>query len=103
MVLAAAYWLSQQQAPVTQVALAGHAHIDKMMTSKILRLLEARGLVARAAQQHDPRANAVTLTATGTRTVVQAAWAVEEFEAGFFGSVDSLQAQLQTLLAAHGG
>ncbi|MCC2547188.1 MarR family winged helix-turn-helix transcriptional regulator [Hymenobacter sp. BT175] len=102
-VLAAAYWLSQQREPVTQVALAAHAHIDKMMASKILRLLEGRGLVTRVSQQHDTRANAVTLTATGTRTVVQAAWAVEEFEAGFFGSVPTLQGQLQILLAAQGG
>jgi DNA-binding MarR family transcriptional regulator len=103
-VLASAYWLGQQQAPVTQVALAEHARIDKMMTSKLLRTLEAKGLLVRAEHEHDTRAKVIELTQAGTKTLVQAVWAVEEFDTVFFGVLGTQQAslsqQLKTLLKA---
>jgi len=84
-VLASAYQLGQQAAPVTQIALAEHARIDKMMTSKLLRTLEKRGLLVRAEHEQDTRAKAIALTLAGTKMAVQAVWAVEEFDAKFFG------------------
>jgi len=101
-VLAAAYHLSQQAVPLTQMAVAEHARIDKMMASKLLRALETRGLLTRAEDEHDTRAKTIMLTAIGTKTIVQAVWALEEFDAKFFGALGSQQAsfcqQLNALL-----
>ncbi|SMB97796.1 transcriptional regulator, MarR family [Hymenobacter roseosalivarius DSM 11622] len=99
-VLAAAYWLGQQ-GTITQTDLAAHARIDKMMTSKLLRTLETKGLLLRAEHTTDTRAKAISLTPIGVRTAVQAAWAVEEFENQFFASLGADAAilkQLKTLL-----
>lgn len=101
-VLAAAYWLGQQGS-VTQTALAAHARIDKMMTSKVLRTLEGKKLLQRAEHTTDTRAKAIELTPGGVRLVVQAAWAVEEFETSFFTAFNASPAwleQLKTLLPA---
>lgn len=99
-VLAAAYWLGQQ-GNITQTDLAAHARIDKMMTSKLLRTLEAKGLLLRAEHTTDTRAKAISLTPAGVRAAVQSAWAVEEFENQFFASLGADAAvlkQLKTLL-----
>jgi len=93
-VLASAHQLEQQPAPVTQVALAEHARIDKMMTSKLLRTLEAKGLLIRAEHEQDTRAKAIELTPAGTKMLVQATWALEEFDVAFFGVLGAQQASL---------
>lgn len=49
----------------SQVRVAEWMHQDTMMLSKIIRLLEVRGLVERTAHPDDPRANALALTPTG--------------------------------------
>jgi DNA-binding MarR family transcriptional regulator len=95
-VLAAAYWLGQQ-GDVTQTSLAAHARTDKMMTSKLLRTLESKGYVQRTEHATDTRAKAITLTSTGMRLAVQAAWAVEEFETRFFAALPAGAALLQQL------
>jgi DNA-binding MarR family transcriptional regulator len=93
-VLASAHQLDQQATPVTQMALAEHARIDKMMASKLLRTLEAKGLLVRAEHEHDTRAKVIALTPIGTKTLVQAAWAVEEFDKVFFSTLSTQQASL---------
>ncbi|OUJ71897.1 MarR family winged helix-turn-helix transcriptional regulator [Hymenobacter crusticola] len=104
-VLASAHQLGQHATPVTQIALAEHARIDKMMASKLLRTLEEKGLLVRAEHKQDTRAKAVALTPIGTKTLVQAAWAVEEFDNGFFGVLgtqqESLIRPLRALLGAY--
>lgn len=100
-VLAGAYWLGQQESSVTQAALAAHARIDKMMTSKVLRTLESKKLLQRSEHTTDTRAKSIELTPAGVRLVVQAAWAVEEFEASFFAAFSATPAcfeQLKRLL-----
>ncbi|GGE93447.1 MarR family winged helix-turn-helix transcriptional regulator [Hymenobacter cavernae] len=97
-VLASAYQLGQQSAPVTQVALAEHARIDKMMTSKLLRTLEGKALLVRTEHEHDTRAKAIELTPAGTKMLVQATWALEEFDATFFGVLGAQQPSLGQLL-----
>ena len=49
--------------------IAGFAKVDRMMVSKILRLLEAKGYVARTTHPDDPRANRVDLTRSGRAAV----------------------------------
>jgi hypothetical protein len=58
-----------------------------MMTSQILRALEARGLVARTADKSDARARRVRLTARGRRLLAAAMPAVERADEVFFGTL----------------
>ena len=49
----------------SQSRLADAMHIDRMTASKVLRNLEAKGLLVRAVHPDDPRANSVALTDAG--------------------------------------
>src|SRR5262249_57359520 len=62
--LASLAWL-QEDGPITQKRLAEHAATDPMMTSQVLRALEARGLVERAPHPGDGRAWAGSATPHG--------------------------------------
>lgn len=81
--LATLAWLPTS--PVTQRTLADYAHTDPMMTSQVLRALEARGLVRREAHPDDARARAVSITPEGVHLVNQANTAVEAADEQFFG------------------
>ena len=61
-VLAKTAWISREGEVPSQTRVAAEASMDRMMVSKVLRLLEAKGYVARAAHPDDPRANRVDLT-----------------------------------------
>jgi DNA-binding MarR family transcriptional regulator len=69
----------------SQVRVAEWMHQDTMMLSKILRLLEERGYVARSAHPEDPRANALALTDAGLDVVVQSMPVVHAAHENFFG------------------
>jgi DNA-binding MarR family transcriptional regulator len=84
--LATLAWLPAS--PVTQRVLADHAHTDPMMTSQVIRALEARALVRREAHPDDARARAVSITPAGVRLVNRANTAVEAADAEFFGRLD---------------
>jgi DNA-binding MarR family transcriptional regulator len=71
--------------PVTQRELADSAAIDRMMTSQVLRALEARGLVTRAGHPDDRRAIIVGVTPAGISLVNRAIGAVESVDEEFFG------------------
>ncbi len=73
--------------PVTQKQLADHAATDPMMTSQVLRNLEARTLVVRAVDPVDRRARALTVTPAGAALANRAVAAVESCDQAFFGSV----------------
>ncbi len=64
--LRAAEHLSSLGETPSQTRLADELHIDRMTVSKVLRTLEAKGLVARAQHPDDPRANSIALTAAGS-------------------------------------
>ncbi len=87
--------------PVTQRQLADHAATDPMMTSQVLRALEAHELVERRAHPDDRRARAVTATSKGRRLANQAVAAVEACDDAFFavlgGGVDGFAAALRAL------
>ena len=105
--LASLAWLEKSGKPVSQVLLARHAHTDVMMTSQVLRLLEAKGMLRRETHPDDSRARRVLLTDVGRRLVEQSVPAVEAADAGFFGKLGAQGADftrcMNALVAAHGG
>ena len=88
--LASVWWLSDHSdasQPPSQRQVADHAEVDVMMTSQVLRALERRGLVARAADVTDARVKRLTVTKTGRRLAEQAITVVEAADTEFFSSV----------------
>lgn len=82
--LASLWWLTDHGGPPTQVQLAQHAHTDPMMTSQVIRKLEAAGLLTRAPDPADSRARRLELT-DGGRTRLRGALAdVEAADEAFF-------------------
>ena len=101
LVLAAAGRLGRE-AP-SQARLAEHVGIDRMTASRVLRLLEAKGHVARAPHPGDPRANGVALTRAGADALARALPLACRAQRAFFGRLDpegqrALDAQLARLL-----
>lgn len=82
--LASLAWLDVE-GPVTQRRLADSARTDPMMTSQVLRALEAKGLVERAPHPTDARARALTATESGAALASAANAAVEAVDRRFFG------------------
>ena len=80
--LASLTWLDAE-AP-TQNELASHAGTDAMMTSQVLRALEAKGLVERRPHPTDGRARLLAVTAAGASLANRAVVAVEACDARFF-------------------
>ncbi|RZS89567.1 MarR family transcriptional regulator [Motilibacter rhizosphaerae] len=84
--LASSWWLGEHGGPPHQRALAAHASTDVMMTSSVVRALEARGLVRRTPDPQDSRAKRVTVTEEGAALARQAMQAVEAADAAFFAA-----------------
>ncbi len=81
--LASLTWLDAD-GPVTQRQLADHAVTDPMMTSQVLRALEARGLIRRDPHPSDNRAWSLVVTPTGRALANRANAAVEACDRDFF-------------------
>ncbi len=69
----------------TQSRLADGLHIDRMTASKVLRNLEAKGLLVRAVHPDDPRANSVALTEAGAVLLRRATLLAVTEQDRFFG------------------
>jgi DNA-binding MarR family transcriptional regulator len=82
--LASLVWLTQHGATVTQTDLAEQAQTDPMMTSQVVRALEARGLLTRATSVEDRRARVLSPTAAGTALAAAAITVVEAVDAACF-------------------
>lgn len=84
--LASLWWLADvaREAP-TQRRLADHAGTDPMMTSQVLRVLEAKGLVGRERDPHDARAVRLAITDRGSALARRAIADVEAADRRFFG------------------
>jgi MarR family transcriptional regulator, organic hydroperoxide resistance regulator len=99
--LASLAWLTRTGAVVTQIELSRFTHTDVMVTSKVLRALEARDHVIRSEHPADSRANCLTLTRAGQNLVNEAVPLIEVADAAFFGALGSgltaFQAALQSL------
>jgi DNA-binding MarR family transcriptional regulator len=83
--LASLWWLSGHgEGPPIQALLAEQAGTDQMMTSQVLRKLEARGLLDRTPDDRDTRARRVRLTAAGRKLVARALADVERADTDYF-------------------
>jgi DNA-binding MarR family transcriptional regulator len=95
--LASLWWLTEHGDPPTQAALAAQAGTDAMMTSQVLRKLEAAGLVDRRPHPRDTRARLLALTLAGRERLRGALADVEAADAEFFGRVRDPAALVATL------
>ena len=96
--LASAWWLTQVAGEKpSQRRLAEHAATDPMMTSQVLRVLEARGLLTRATDPDDSRARRLAVTQSGEGLALEAIRAVEAADAEFFATAGSREAVLRLL------
>jgi DNA-binding MarR family transcriptional regulator len=86
-VLLASLTWRQESGPVTQRELADSATTDRMMTSQVVRALEARGLVTRSGHPDDRRAILVSVTPAGIALTNRAIGAVESVDDAFFGQL----------------
>lgn len=96
--LASTWWLTQVagESP-TQRRLAEHAATDPMMTSQVLRVLERRGLVTRAADPDDSRALRLAVTEVGARLAQEAIEVVQAADARFFAPAGQVGPLLRVL------
>jgi DNA-binding MarR family transcriptional regulator len=98
--LASLWWLEEHEPePPTQARLAAHAGTDQMMTSQVLRKLEARKLLDRAADTKDTRARRLRLTPEGRRLVAGALADVERADADYFAPVADRRQTFREALA----
>jgi DNA-binding MarR family transcriptional regulator len=100
--LAGIIWLSQGKETVTQARLATHAKTDIMMTSKVLRALEQRGLIKRETDTKDTRAKSLSITKQGYILTIEAIKVVDKIDDEFFTvlekNVENFNQDLQSLL-----
>ena len=95
--LASLTWL-RSDSPVSQRDLADHARTDPMMTSQVLRVLETKGLLRRAAHPTDARARALVVTKKGAALANRANTAVEAVDIAFFGRLGDDQRRFARML-----
>lgn len=96
--LAGVVWLHEDEAPLTQVRLAAHARTDVMMTSQVVRALEAKRLIRRTPHPTDTRAKALAPTKSGRDLARRAVERVEKADAQFFAVLGSEVGELTQLL-----
>ncbi len=87
--LRAADYLAQAGEQPTQTRLAEVIATDRMMVSKVLRLLESKGLVVRPVHPDDCRAHHVVLTEAGRRLLARAVPVGLQAQQQFFGRLGS--------------
>lgn len=84
----------------SQARLAAASGLDKMMVSKVVRLLEEKHYVTRARHPDDPRANRVDVTTAGTDILRIALPRARATHDRFFGCLGPEKDHLGTLLDA---
>jgi DNA-binding MarR family transcriptional regulator len=96
--LASAWWLTEvaRETP-SQRRLAEHAATDPMMTSQVLRSLEARRLVTRVVDPAESRARLLGVTPAGQDLARRAIALVEAADAEFFAPAGPRPALLRIL------
>jgi DNA-binding MarR family transcriptional regulator len=83
LLLAALDYLSGQKNIVSQQDLAKHIRIDKMMTSKILRTMQKKGLLTRKKNKMDTRSKTLVLSEEGNETLAKGLKAVDKVDTDF--------------------
>jgi DNA-binding MarR family transcriptional regulator len=103
LLLSSADRLERRAGPATQQEVAQQAGADRMMTSKVLRLLEKRGLLSRTAHESDARSVRVALSMDGRALAERAAAIAREFDDAFFGAgAELLCKELQAVTEIRG-
>jgi len=106
LLLAALQFLGTQKNIVSQQDLARHCRIDKMMTSKILRTLQKKGLLTRKKNKMDTRAKTLTLSEEGEVTLGKALKITDKVDGDFLITLGlnsfSFQDDLRSLLKVNG-
>ncbi|HZE39811.1 MAG TPA: MarR family winged helix-turn-helix transcriptional regulator [Stackebrandtia sp.] len=97
--LGAIGWLSATERPPTQQRAADLAGADRMMTSKLVGTLCARGLVARQDDPGDARARRLRLTPEGRAVTDEAVRLMAEVDAEVFGTGADRERHRQRLRA----
>jgi DNA-binding MarR family transcriptional regulator len=98
--LASLWWLEDNtDQPPTQAGLAEQAGTDPMMTSQVIRRLEARGVLKRAVDRADGRARRLRLTAGGRALVARALADVEAADDDYFAALGNRRAAFLKALA----
>jgi len=82
--LAALGWLSKKNNVVTQVDIAHQSKTDRMMVSKVLRILEKKKFISRQEHQTDTRAKVIKLTNEGANILQKALTVVENTDIELF-------------------
>ena len=105
--LASLWWLEDHDdQPPTQARLAEQAGTDPMMTSQVIRKLEARGLLQRTLDPADGTARKLQLTASGRALAASALTDVEAADESYFAAIgdrlDAFREALSALDAAVG-
>ena len=96
--LASLLWLSKKENQITQTRLAQHTQLDVMMTSQVLRALEAKGFVRRLPHPKDTRAKLLSLTKNGKALAFKTVPIVEKADAAFFEALGSRRSQFNQFL-----
>ena len=100
--LATLWWLEDHEAPPTQTRLAERAATEPMMTSQVLRKLEARKLVRREPHPGDSRARRITITKAGRKLLAKALTDVEAADREYFAVLGNRQRAFVEALGALG-
>jgi DNA-binding MarR family transcriptional regulator len=96
--LASLWWLTEKAGEQpTQRRLAEFAATDPMMTSQVLRTLEAKGLVDRSAHPADSRARRLAVTRAGANLARESIDAVETADRAFFQKATGNRSMVQFL------
>jgi DNA-binding MarR family transcriptional regulator len=74
---------------VTQNSVANHVNANIMMTSKVLRSLEEKGLVLRKSHDTDARANTIDVSKEGRTLYKKVGKSVKHYDDQFFSSLGS--------------
>ena len=97
--LASSWWLGSKGPAPTQQRLAEQAGTDPMMTSQVIRKLEARGLLERERDPADSRARKLKLTGAGRKLVAGALHDVEASDERYFAALEHDRAAFVRALA----
>jgi DNA-binding MarR family transcriptional regulator len=100
--LASTWWLATHGGQPTQRELADHAGTDVMMTSQVVRALQAKRLITREPDKHDPRALRLGLTREGEKVAKLALAAVEAADEAYFRPVEDAPRLIGALRAMAG-
>lgn len=80
--------LLQNNNDVTQVMIANYAEMDVMTVSKIINLLQKKGLVEKQLHTLDSRTNAIFLTPLGSKKTKEGIVIIEKIDTSFFGKFE---------------